>query len=282
MNNPKTAAPWAIPDFPPSAKQLCAFEGTGNFRRDLLHRLPLPREERGLRRGRLQDATWDALQDALQDATRDAVWDAGCNAGCNRGCNTGCGAGCSVGWDVGWDGVFPEAVAQPGLCHSVPPVCRLSSQGVIPTLRVPSLPSSLCPRWAERSWGAPALVGLSCGNGRHPLLPGQLGALRSRLLLLLHPCKPPPAPRERRCLQILSWGGCSAPPAPRGTAWKSTGDHPPAETMHSPAVRGEDFEPPSSSSPQRAAGMWENTDRGLSGARGIGGRAQAELLAGCN
>lgn len=174
-----------------------------------------------------QDATGGATQVVAQDATRDGMR---------------------------WDGVFPEAVAQPGLCHSVPqgPPCRrLSSQGVIPILRVPSLPSSLCPRWAERSWGAPALVGLSCGNGRHPLLPGQLGALRSRLLLLLlHPCKPPPAPRERRCLQILSWGGCSAPPAPRGTAWKSTGDPPPAKIMHSPAVQGEDSEPPSSSSPQ--------------------------------
>lgn len=47
--------------------------------------------------------------------------------------------------------------------------------------------------------------GPSCGNQRHPLLPGQLGAPWS-CLLLLHPCKPSP----RRSLSSAT--GCAPSP----------------------------------------------------------------------
>lgn len=45
---------------------------------------------------------------------------------------------------------------------------------------------------ARRGRRALVLGGLSCGSRRHPLLPGQLGALCS-CLLLLHPHKPSPS-----------------------------------------------------------------------------------------
>lgn len=174
--------------------------------------------------------TWDARRNG------GSMWDAGCNVGCAAGCDAGCNMGCGLGCRM-QQGVVVQAAAQDAtgdtmpvgcslkLCHILARVTLSYKAAILLLLPVQprSHPCPPCPLPAKSPLpqeGTEELGGsggaLSCGSGRDPLLPGQLGALPSRLLLLLmHPCKPPPAPRERCCHQILNQGSAHSPQTPQ-------------------------------------------------------------------
>jgi len=105
-----------------------------------------------------------------------------------------------------------------------------------PASASPPAPGGTLPA-ARRGWSAPALGGPSCGSPQHPLLPGQLGALHS-CLLLLHPCKPSPSRSTSsavgRAPSPKQGKRGAQPPTPSERRWRP----PPSPNKASPRLMG--------------------------------------------